>query len=201
MKTLHLLTLSLVAIMMLSMNEQLIDIVQDYLGMGKEVVFNDKKYILSWSSNPSTNYYKQEYLINANESNPKRSMIITECLDANISLNDAVEYKKNELDKRKKWDFVANYTVYTNEDKKDEAIIDFVISDTMTNYEWNLYRFQKQKGKDNKSRLVLFAYSFKDSLNDNSDLKVFFDNIKNNRVKMINSLQSFKIPVVTILKN
>jgi len=65
----------------------------------------------------------------------------------------------------------------------------------MTNYELNLYRYQMQKGA-----MVLFAYSYCDSLNDDNDLKKFFGHTKEKREDMINKLQSYPIPEVKISK-
>ncbi len=167
----------------------------DYLSVGKQLNFNDSKYDLKWSSHPSDNYYKQEYLKQGEELGSYHNMLLVEAIPGSLKIKDALKTKVTELDTRKKWDFVANYQVYENKNKPTEGIIDFVVSDTMTTYEWNLYRYQVQRGA-----LVLFAYSYRDSLNDDNDLKKFFGQIKERRENMINKLQSFSIPEVKINK-
>lgn len=167
----------------------------DYLSIGKQVNFNNEKYDLKWSSHPNDDYYKQEYLKRGEELNAYHNMLLFEAIWGNLTINDAVKSKVQELETRKSWDYVANYKVYENKNKPLEAIIDFVISDTMTTYEWNLYRYQKQNGA-----MILFAYSYRDSLNDDNDLKIFFDRIKQKRIDLINELQAYSIPIVKIGK-
>ena len=167
----------------------------DYLSVGKQLNFNGAKYDLKWSSHLSENYYKQEYLKQGEELGSYHNMILVEAIEGNLKVKDALNTKVSELETRKKWDFVTNYQVYENKNKPTEGIIDFVLSDTMTTYEWNLYRYQMQKGA-----MVLFAYSYRDSLNDDNDLKKFFGHIKKNREDMINKLQSYSIPEVKISK-
>jgi hypothetical protein len=169
--------------------------VVDYLSVGKHLNFNGEKYELKWSSHPSDNYYKQEYLKQGEEPGSHHNMILVEAIQGNLKIKDALTAKATELNTRKNWDAVANYKVYENEKKPNEGIIDFVVSDTMTTYEWNLYRYQLQG-----ETMVLFAYSYRDSLNDNDDLKKFFGHIKDNRQDMINKLQSYSIPQVKITR-
>jgi hypothetical protein len=169
------------------------DEITDFLKVGNELIFNNAKYILKWSSNPNDQHYKQEYLKQGEELPSYKNMILIEAVKSNLSTNEAVKLKITELDKRKKWDFVANYQVLENDKKPNEIIIDFVVSDTLTTYEWNLYRYQKQN-----NNMILFAYSYKDSLNDDEDLKKFFNHIKSNRAKMVNKLQEQQIPNINI---
>jgi hypothetical protein len=161
----------------------------DYLEFGETLKFNNKEFDITWSSHPNDHYYKQEYLPKGETLENYNEMILVEAVHGDISLRDGLDAKAAELNERKKWDFVANYQVYENENIPNEGIIDFVVSDTNTRYEWNLYRFQKQK-----HALVLFAYSYKAILNDDNDLKKFFTHIKKNKSNMINRLTSYEIP-------
>jgi hypothetical protein len=169
--------------------------IRDYLSVGTQLNFNGASYDLKWSSHPSENYYKQEYLQQGEEFGSYHNMILVEAIKGDLKVKDALKTKVSELEARKKWDYVANYQVYENKNKPAEGIIDFVVSDTMTTYEWNLYRYQMQKGS-----MVLFACSYRDSLNDDNDLKKFFGRIKEKREDMINKLQSYQIPEVKINK-
>ena len=172
--------------------------IKDYLKTGHEIMFNKDKYVLKWSSHPSENYYKQEYLKSGEELTNYHNMILVEAINDDIKIKDVLKLKVDELELRKKWDYVANYQVLENKDLKTEGVIDFVVSDTMYIYEWNLYRYQVQQIPGKKNVMVLFAYSFRDSLNDDNDLKKFFDDIKANRVGRINQLTSFEVPKVSI---
>ncbi len=174
--------------------------ISDYLKIGNEMMFNKEKYLLKWTSHPSGNYYKQGYIKSGEDLSRYHNMLLVEAINEDIRIKDVLKSKVSELELRKKWDYVANYQVFENKELKTEGVIDFVVSDTMYIYEWNLYRYQVQKGPDKKNILVLFAYSFRDSLNDDNDLKKFFGNIKENRMDMITTLTSFEIPKVSIPK-
>lgn len=193
--TRRILTIGLVTATIVSLISMTPPDIIDYLSVGKQLNFNGSKYDLKWSSHPSENYYKQEYLKQGEELGSYHNMILVEAIEGNLKVKDALKTKASELETRKKWDFVANYQVYENKNKPKEGIIDFVVSDTMTTYEWNLYRYQMQNGA-----MVLFAYSYRDSLNDDNDLKKFFGHIKGKREDMINKLQSYSIPEVKISK-
>lgn len=191
----HFLTSGLFVLILIFIVAMKLPDITDYLSIGNQLTFNKDKYDLKWSSHPSENYYKQEYLKQGEELETYHNMLLVEAIQGNLKIKDALKAKTKELDTRKTWDFVAKYNVYENKNKPTEGIIDFVVSDTMTTYEWNLYRYQMQKGT-----MVLFAYSYRDSLNDDNDLKKFFGHIKEKRVDMINKLQSYSIPEVKIVK-
>lgn len=196
----QILTIGLAIVTILSLVSMTLPEIIDYLSIGKQLNFNNSKYDLKWSAHPSEKYYKQEYLKQGEELGKYHNMLLVEGIEGNMKIKDALKAKATELDLRKKWDFVANYQVYENKNKPTEGIIDFVVSDTMTTYEWNLYRYQLQKGNNNENTMVLFAYSYRDSLNDDNDLKKFFDHIKDKREDFINKLQSYTIPEVKIRK-
>lgn len=71
--------------------------VRDYLNIGTSVTFNKKDYNLVWSSNPTENYYKQEYLPNGSSLNNYHDMIILEAIKGNISVEDAANIKVQEV--------------------------------------------------------------------------------------------------------
>lgn len=170
----------------------------DYLSAGKQLKFKRDSYSLAWSSHPSANYYKHEYLKDGESLSSYHNMLLLESTVGDFTIEEALNAKAAELNTRKKWDFVANYNVYENKEKPTEGIIDFVVSDTSTTYEWNLYRYQIQESANNKSSMVLFAYSYRDSLNDDNDLKKFFDRIKSKRTAFINELSGYSIPKVEV---
>ena len=61
-------------------------------------------------------------------------------------------------------------------------------------FEWNLYRYSVLKNVDGQKYLVLYAYSYKDTLYTNEDLKPFFNRIVENRNLLIGKLGEFKLP-------
>jgi len=167
----------------------------DFLSIGEQIEFNGEKYNLEWSSNPSTNYYKQEYLReNDNNLNKYNKMMIIEAIKGDLTVDQAAGVKIQDLENLKKKNPVVNYLRFDNE-KTKETMIDFVVSDGAYIYEWNVYRYQQQKNKKDKY-MVLYAYSYRDSLNDNNDLKKFFEHIKENRKDIINKVGNLKLPKV-----
>ncbi|RYM30856.1 hypothetical protein ERX46_17390 [Brumimicrobium glaciale] len=165
---------------------------KDFLGVGEKIIFNKKEYSLVWSSNPSNNYYKQEYLPDGKTLKEYNDMIIIESLIGDLSVEDAVKFKISELDQLRNTNPVVNYNVY---DRGNEKIIDFVISDGAYIFEWNLYKYKNEKGK----ALVLYAYTYRDSLVNNDALKPFFGRIRDNRDEMIKQLGELKLPKVKIM--
>lgn len=167
----------------------------NYFGTTDTLTFNESKFSLSWSSNPSQGYYKQEYLLDSSTIEDYNEMILVEALKGKISPKVAAEHKVNELKQLKKNNPVINWNVYEN---KNERIIDFVITDGATQYEWNLYRYSVLKNSDGQKYLVLYAYSYKDTLYTNEDLKPFFNRILGNRDLLISKLGEFKLPELKI---
>jgi len=167
----------------------------NYLGTTDTLTFNGLKYSLVWSSNPSQGYYKQEYLLNSTTIEDYNEMILMEALKGKVSPEVAAQLKIDELKELKKNNPVINWNLYEN---KNEVIIDFVITDKATQYEWNLYRYSVLKNSDGQKYLVLYAYSYKDTLYTNEDLKPFFNRILENRDSLIPKLGEFKLPELNI---
>jgi hypothetical protein len=171
----------------------------DFLSVGKQIEFNGEKYNLEWSSNPSANYYKQEYLRkNDNNLNKYNKMLIIEAIKGDLTVDQAAGAKIKDLENWKKKNPVVNYQKFDNENT-NEIMIDFVLSDGAYIYEWNVYRYQQQKNIKDKF-MVLYAYSYRDSLNDNNDLKNFFGYVKENRINMVNKVGNIELPKVDTKK-
>ena len=166
---------------------------KDYLNVGTAINFNQTDYSLVWSSNPTENYFKQEYLPEGATLGKHNDMFLVEVVKGKLTVDQAVTSKIQDLDTLKKANPVVKYNVY---EKGKDKIIDFVLSDGAYIFEWNLYRYMNQKSKKG-DYLVLYAYSYRDSLNTNADLKPFFGRIKNNRDALINKLGQLKLPKVT----
>ncbi len=166
--------------------------VLDYLGVGESIEFNGQSYLLAWSSNPTEDYYKQEYLTDSSSLENYNELFLVEAIKGNISPNDAAGVKVSELQEWKKSNPVVNWNVY---EKEEERVIDFVVTDGGFVYEWNIYRYLTQKNKKKKKYLLLYAYSYKDSVVSTNDLKVFFDRIVENRNTVIAKLGELELPL------
>jgi hypothetical protein len=170
--------------------------VKDYLSVPGPVSFDNSTYNLSWSSHPSANYYKQEYLRSNEKAETFTRMLIIEALNTDMALKDVVKAKTNELQQRKGSDAVTNYQVIENK-SKSEYLLDFVISESAGNkmsvVEWNAYRYVNLNagGKG----VLLFAYSRR-AYGDN--VSTFLTSLKTERVKDVKYLAAYKIPGVKI---
>ena len=169
---------------------------KDYLSTGDQLTFLNENYELVWSSNPITGYYKQEYLRSKDKLTKFSKMLIIDAVESNISADEAARLKSKDLDRLKKDNPMINYNTIKNSITQ-EVILDFVISDKAYIYEWNMYKFEHQE-YDGKNYMVTFCYVYRDSLNDNEELKTFFNHITNNKTKVIYSLGEYVIPQIKI---
>ena len=100
--------------------------VVDYLNVGKTLKFQGKTFELKWCSHPMEAYYIQEYLPDGYTFDDYEQMLtVTLAFSEELTAQDAVEAKVQELEKRKKSD-CAYYYVY---EKGGEYVIDFLVSD------------------------------------------------------------------------
>jgi len=186
---------SLIALFLFSFKADKPDSVIDYLSIGDSITFNQKEYHLIWSSNPVQNYCKQEYLPDSSSLDNYHDMIIVEAIKGNLSIDDALNVKIQEVNESsKKSHFMIPWKVYPGENEK---VINFCISDGGSVYEWNLYRYIKQKNKKGEY-LVLCAFSYRDSLLTNEDRQSFINRITEDGDNYVKALLEVKIPQVKI---
>src|SRR5581483_10241516 len=74
----------------------------DYLGLAKPILFDNVSYNLAWTSNPTENYYKQEYLAQCDTLEKFKRLITIDVLVSKTKLKDVVAAKVAELNKIKK---------------------------------------------------------------------------------------------------
>jgi len=168
--------------------------VKDYLSVGEKIAFNAENYNLKWSSNPSANYYKQEYLRPADVFPNYQKMIIVESIKGNLTVAQVSNMKINELENWKKGNPMVRYEKFENKDK-NEVIIDFIVSDGKSIYEWNVYRYQEQKNPSG-NYLVLYCYSFRNYISEKVSVTNFVDFVTKNRVETIDKIRKTAIPNV-----
>ncbi|MEO7765788.1 MAG: hypothetical protein ABIS01_00125 [Ferruginibacter sp.] len=171
---------------------------RDYLSVPGPVEYNKVKYGLSWSAHPADNYYKQEYLP-ANE-NPEtyRSMLMIEAVTSQVTLEDAVNAKINELQQRKNSDALTNYQL-TKSSNGDEYLLDFIMSEAAGKQtaivEWNVYRYINLKSKSASRGVMLFGYSKRSY---GKQANSFLSMLKKERLGEIKNMGGFTIPMVKI---
>lgn len=145
--------------------------VTDYLGVPGPIEVGETDYVLSWSSNPSDGYYKQEYLPVGAAPESYESMVIVEFLATDMPVAEVVAAQVQMVNARKASDPVANVAVLQN-DQTSELVLDFLMSAKDDNgefiVEWNGYRYVEAEF-DGKRGSLLFAVSERAYGNDSSE--------------------------------
>lgn len=170
----------------------------DRLSVPGPVMFGADTYMLSWSSHPSPNYYKQEYLPAGQTSDLFHQMVLIEAIIPGADVEHAVTDQVRSLNKRKTSDPLVNFTILKNP-KNGEAILDFVLSsdEPKQDYvvEWNAYRYAPLRAKDGKSGVLLFGLSRRAYGDDGTD---FLRTLKSTRPQEIDALAKYTLPAVTL---
>lgn len=165
------------------------------LGVPGPISFEGRDYALAWTSHPSNDYYKQEYLPAGQATETYTHMFILEALTSGTTPKDAAGAQIASLDKRKASDPLVFYDAIVNEATGD-IILDFLVSaagkDGKLIVEWNVYRYSQLKGA--KPGIVLYAISRRGY---GDDAKAFITALKESRTKTVNELASFNAPAVT----
>lgn len=165
------------------------------LGVPGPITFEGQDYALAWTSHPSADYFKQEYLPAGQSTESYTHMFILEALTSGVTPKDAAGAQIATLDQRKASDPLVFYDAIVNE-ASGEVILDFLVSaagpDGKLIIEWNGYRYAPHKGE--KPGIVLYAISRRAY---GDDASAFITALKEWRSKTINELASFPAPAVT----
>jgi len=136
--------------------------VTDYLGVPGPIAFDGQDYALAWSSQPSPDYTKQEYVPEGQSPESFESMIMVEFLAADMGPLDMAKAQVDTLNARKATDPLVNMDLIQNE-QTGEVLLDFIVSskDGAGEYivEWNAYRYANVENADGKQGGMLFAIS------------------------------------------
>lgn len=119
---------------------------KERIGIPGPVQFGGVPFKLAWTSHPSPQYYKQEYLPAGQSVDHYKSMLMVELIVSGAAVAQSARTMVDNLQKRKATDPVVNYDVITNK-ATGEMILDFVMSATGADgkeiLEWNAYRYSK----------------------------------------------------------
>lgn len=120
---------------------------KERIGIAGPVQFGGVPFKLAWTSHPSPQYYKQEYLPAGQSVDHYKSMLMIELIVSGATVAQSARTMIDNLQTRKATDPVVNYDVITNK-ATGEIILDFVMSATGADgkeiLEWNAYRYSKQ---------------------------------------------------------
>jgi len=174
--------------------------VTDYLGLAKPILFDNVSYNLAWTSHPTDNYYKQEYLAQGDTLEKFKRLVTIDVLVTKTKLKDIIAAKVAELNKIKKTNPVVQYQTF---EKGDEIMLDFLLSENtpdgklVSTVERNVYRYKIATDKNGQKAVLLFAVSDRAYGN---DIDNFFSNLKEHRYDLLNAVGAFDIPEITIAK-
>jgi len=169
--------------------------VTDYLGVPGPINVGGTDYVLSWSSQPSEGYFKQEYLPEGATLETYQSMVIVEFLATDLALTDVVAAQTGMITERKaNSDPIANFAVFDNAER-GEILLDFVLSARDANgeyiIEWNGYRYGEAEFEDQPG-VLLFAIS--ERAYGNADSEAFLRGLSDFKAGKIGDLTSADMP-------
>jgi len=169
--------------------------VKDDLNVPGPISFDGQSYALAWSSHPSANYIKQEYLPKAQTVERYSEMLLVEFLKGDLKVADAVGAQMQKLNARKGTDPIVKMAVGKN-DATGEMLLDFLMSDKDNNgdivVEWNAYRYARVTNAKGEAGIGLFGVSRRAYGNDSA--KTFLGALKTLRPAQIKLLAKATSP-------
>lgn len=171
----------------------------DRLSVPGPISFNAVSYRLSWSSHPSPNYYKQEYLPPGQTSEHFERMLLVEAIAQGANVDAVVSALVDQLHRRKSTDPIVNFATFKSP-TSGEVILDFVLSDYNYNragsmVEWNAYRYAALKDPGGHSGVLLFGLSRRAYGDDATE---FLRQLKTVRRAETDALAKYPLPVVRV---
>lgn len=166
--------------------------VVEALGVPGPVDFLGDSYALSWTSHPTADYFKQEYLPDGQQSDSYTAMFMLDALTSQATPQGAVDGQIAGLEQRKASDPMVNYKQISNPET-GEVILDFLLSDDSGPtpiLEWNAYRYTKLG-----DGIALYAISRRAY---GDDVEAFIGQLSQMRQDNIGALAEFDLPPVTI---
>ncbi|MES2808922.1 MAG: hypothetical protein V4619_09880 [Bacteroidota bacterium] len=164
------------------------------------IKFGNNEYLLSWSSHPAANFYKQEYLIKGDNPDKFQQMLMIDFVITANKVKDVITAKVTELEELKKKNPAVQYEVFEN---NEEFMLDFLVTQNSADgkkveiVERNVYRYKYIREKSGKSGVLMFGVSTRSYGN---DITTFFEKLKGDRFDVINALGQFQIPQVAVLE-
>ncbi|MBC7848429.1 MAG: hypothetical protein H7Y31_01770 [Chitinophagaceae bacterium] len=171
----------------------------DFLGVSGPIKIYGSTYSLAWSSHPSPQYYKQEYLKAGEKLEKFGSMVMVEVLTGVPDHKQIVAAKLKELDQMKANNPIVNYETFENK-QAGEFMIDFLLSANEADgsiqiLERNVYRYKSIIDKQGKKAVLLFAVSVRSY---GKQATIFLAELKGKRSALIDQVAQFKLPAPAI---
>ena len=172
--------------------------VTEYLNVPGPIILNKTPFKLVWTSNPSDNYYKQEYIPAQDNIERYQKMISVELLVGEATVQELAKAKMDELKQLKISNPIINYEIFQ---KDGEIILDFLISQNTADgqqveiIERNVYRYKPFSDAKGRKGVMLFGASERAYGN---DVDTFLASLKKNKSALLNAVATFSLPAVSI---
>lgn len=173
----------------------------NYLKTPDPLSFNNTAFSLAWTSHPTGQYYKQEYLPKEENLNSFKSMLLLEVVTSGLTPKDAMEAKVNELKAMKPANPFVNFENFYNKEK-DEYVLDFVVTANTPDgkdisiAERNVYRYKKYTGSNGSTGVILFGVSKRAY---GAEAKKFVAGLTAaSRKDLVNKVMVFVYPAITV---
>lgn len=171
----------------------------EYLNIPGPIILNKESFNFVWSSHPSFNYYKQEYIGSKDNLEKFKKMVLVEVLFSEQKPIELVQAKIAELKKLKEVNPIVNYEVFQ---KNGEIILDFLLSENSPDgkkiniIERNVYRYKAITDKG-QNGIMLFSVSERAYSN---EADTFLSSLKNTKSILTNSVAAFVLPKISLKK-
>ncbi len=172
--------------------------ITEYLTVPGPIVLNKNTYQLAWTSHPSANYYKQEYITAKDSLKKYTKMISVELLISDATVASLAQAKLDELKQLKLTNPIINYETFQ---KNGEIILDFLISENTADgknvniIERNVYRYKAFTRKNGQKGVMLFGASERAY---GSNVDTFLSSLKKNKSQLLNAVAAFTLPKIII---
>lgn len=167
----------------------------DLLGVPGPIIFAGEDYHLAWSSRPTEQYTKQEYLPEGQKPETYRAMVLVEFLTGETTPAQAANAQVAALNERRGSDPLVNMELIQNPNT-GEIILDFIVSSRDSNgeyiVEWNAYRYVSASNAKGSSGSLLFGISHRAYGNDAA--KAFLTSLRDFKTGQISALSSMPMP-------
>jgi len=168
--------------------------VKDHLNIPGPIAFDGQSYDLAWSSRPSANYIKHEYVPKGQVVTHFHDMLLVEFLQGDLTVADVVRTQMQKLNARKGRDPLVRMAVIKNA-ATGEMLLDFLISDNTNGeliVEWNAYRYARMTTVSGETGIGLFGVSRRAYGDDSA--KAFLGALKARRPAQIDRLAKAPLP-------
>jgi len=173
---------------------------KDMIGVEGPLSFNETSFDLVWSDKARDNYYIQEYLPAGEQLETFEQMMTLHVFLIDMSIDDAVQSKLNELEKRSKTDAICKGSVAeTASSDGKEILLDFLLSETQKDtpeiVEYNVYRYVPVNIGDGEKGILVYAYTKRAYGN---NVEGFLETINKERRNIVNQMGNTEVPKVKL---